>query len=353
MSKYQEFDFNGLKKYRVEERKSKFAIDSMVKRKDCLMSNFIDSLPNINKSKDFKEFIELTFLAYRKKKPILIGMGGHVIKTGMSPLIIDMMNLGLIQGICCNGSVVIHDFEISCFGSTSEDVALALEEGSFGMASDTCDAINQIILQASNEKLGYGEAIGKYLAETSIPYPEYSILRNAYELNIPITVHIALGTDIAHQHETAEGKAIGDCSLRDFRIFTNLVSQLGDGGVFINFGSAVIIPEVFLKALTVCRNKANNNLKKNQRTEDSFQESNYVFNSSTTELTDFVYNKINTRIEHFTTAVFDMQYHYRPLENIVNRPVQKNGQGFYFIGHHEIMIPLFFHCLREKCRDYK
>jgi len=311
MSKYKEFDFNGLKKYKVAERNSKVNIDEFAKVLETNLSSFLDSIPNILKGSDFKELIDKTYGAYKAKKPIIIGIGGHVIKTGMSPLLIEMMRLGAIQGICCNGSVVIHDFEISCFGQTSENVSEALEDGSFGMATDTCDVINDIISQASKERLGYGEAVGKYLSEREILHPELSLLKNAYEMNIPVTVHVAIGTDIVHQHETANGSAIGDCSMRDFRVFTHMVSELGDGGVFINFGSAVIIPEVFLKALTVCRNKG-------------------------------------VSVKNFTTAVFDMNTHYRPETNIVSRPVKSGGKGYYFVGHHEIMIPLFLFGLRER-----
>ncbi len=311
MSKYKEFDFNNLKKYSAGKRQSKVDIEEFSKVSNVSLSGFIDCIPNILKGKDLKELIERTVNAYQDKKPLIIGIGGHVIKTGMSPLLIDMMKLGLIKGICCNGSVVIHDFEISCFGQTSEDVAQALEDGSFGMASDTCDVINKIVSQGSKKGLGYGEAVGKYLYENDILNPNLSLLRNAYELNIPVTVHVAVGTDIVHQHETADGAAIGDSSLRDFRIFTNLVSELGEGGVFVSFGSAVIIPEVFLKSLTVCRNKG-------------------------------------FEVRNFTTAVFDMNQHYRPGTNISYRPVRTSGKGYYFVGHHEIMIPLFLLSVRER-----
>lgn len=316
MTKYTEFDFNNLKKYSASDRQSKVNTNEFAGFADVKVSEFLNCLPNILKGADIKEFIDRAFLAYKNNKPILIGIGGHVIKTGMAPLIIEMMKIGAIKGICCNGSVTIHDFEICCFGQTSEDVAQALEDGSFGMASDTCDTINKIIELGSKDKLGYGEAIGKYLSEKEVLYPELSLLRNAYDLNIPVTVHVALGTDIVHQHETANGQAIGDCSLRDFKIFTNLVSQLDDGGVFVSFGSAVIIPEVFLKALTVCRNKGFN-------------------------------------VRNFTTAVFDMNMHYRPGTNISYRPVRTSGKGYYFVGHHEIMIPLFLLGLRERILNDK
>jgi deoxyhypusine synthase len=311
MSKYIEFDFSGLKKYKVADRNSKVNIDEFAKVSNTNISGFLDGIPDILKGREIKELIDKTYTAYKAQKPIIIGIGGHVIKTGMSPLLIEMMRLGAIQGICCNGSVVIHDFEIACFGQTSENVSEALEDGSFGMATDTCDTLNEIIAQAYKDGLGYGEAVGKFLSEREILHPELSLLKNAYEMNIPVTVHVAVGTDIVHQHETANGVAIGDCSMRDFRIFTHMVSELGDGGVFINFGSAVIIPEVFLKALTVCRNKG-------------------------------------FGVKNITTAVFDMNTHYRPETNIVSRPVKSGGKGYYFVGHHEIMMPLFWFGVRER-----
>ena len=319
MNKYKEFDFTGLNKYNVSDRKSKVNISEFATISNVFISEFLECIPNILKGKDLKDLIEKSFIAFQNKKPIIIGIGGHVIKTGMTPLLIEMINLGAIQGICGNGSVSIHDLEISCFGATSEDVQRGLEDGSFGMASDTCDTINSIISEGASYGLGYGESIGRYLYNNTILHPELSLLRTAYEKDVPVTIHVAVGTDIVHQHETANGSAIGECSMRDFRIFTNLVSNLGDdgngGGVFINFGSAVIIPEVFLKALTVCRNKGIH-----------------------------VYN--------FTTAVFDMNYHYRPLVNIIHRPTNHSGSGYYFIGHHEIMIPLFLLGLRERIITY-
>jgi len=310
MTKYTLFDNANQNTYRASDRQSKVDINSFAKINDTRISDFIDCLPDILAAKDLKQLIALTTQAYFDKKPIIIGMGGHVIKTGISPLLIDLIKQNAISAIACNGSVIIHDYEISCFGQTSEDVATAIENGSFGMASDTCDTINNIIIDGHKNKLGYGEAIGKYLSESEIPYPQLSLARNAYQHNVPLCVHIALGTDINHQHHSASGEAIGDCSLRDFHIFTHTVSQLNGGGVFICFGSAVIIPEVFLKALTIVRNTGQ-------------------------------------PLQNFTTAVFDMNHHYRPQTNIITRPTQSSGQSFYFIGHHEIMLPLFLLALRE------
>jgi deoxyhypusine synthase len=310
MSKYTEFDMSVQNKYSVIDRESKVDTNQFAKLADIDISKLLSSMPNILKSKDLNELIDRTIHAYKLKKPIIIGIGGHVIKTGLSPILIEMMRIGLISGISANGSVSIHDFEIANFGQTSEDVAIALADGSFGMATDTCDIINNIICEGSKSSLGYGEAIGKYLSEQNLRFPELSLLRNAYEMNIPVTIHVALGTDINHQHNTANGSAIGDCSMRDFRIFTKLVSEINDGGIFICFGSAVVLPEVFLKALTICRN-------------------------------------VGKAVQNFTTAVFDMNFHYRPQTNIVSRPVLNSGKGYYFVGHHEIMLPLYFYGLKS------
>jgi len=310
MTKYSLFDNSSQNTYKNSDRQSKVNICSFAQIKNAHVNELLDCLPDILKAKELKQLISLTTQAYFAKKPIIIGMGGHVIKTGISPLLIDLIKHKAISTIACNGSVIIHDFEISCFGQTSEDVATALANGSFGMASDTCDTINHIITKAQTQQLGYGEAVGKYLSETDIPYPQLSLCANAYQNNVPLCVHIALGTDINHQHHSANGQAIGDCSFRDFQIFTHAVSQLDNGGVFICFGSAVVIPEVFLKALTIVRNTGQ-------------------------------------PVQNFTTAVFDMNHHYRPQTNIITRPTQSSGQSFYFIGHHEIMLPLFLLALRE------
>ena len=298
MSRYNEIDLYKIHFASVQNRFSKVDTSSFAQVSD----NLLDSMPDILKGAEFKEFIKRCHLARDSHKTFIIGLGGHIIKCGLAPLLIKLMEEGIAKCFAVNGSVTIHDFELAYFGKTSEDVSKGLADGTFGMAEETINAINRIIIRASEEKLGYGEALGKDILENA-PNAEISLLAQAYKYNIPVTVHIALGTDITHQSPYADGKAIGDCSMRDFRIFCEQVKNLNDGGVFINMGSAVIIPEVFLKALTVARN---------------------------------VYGTI----QDFTTAVFDMNQQYRELENVVRRPVEKGGKGYYFIGHHEIMIPL-------------
>ncbi|MCF7794162.1 MAG: hypothetical protein K9N09_09940 [Candidatus Cloacimonetes bacterium] len=307
MGKFKEISLEELKKYSIKDRPSKVHLDDLAKIEDLSELNF----PDILAAKDLKELVDRCADAIKAGKPIFVALGGHVIKCGLAPFLIEMIKKGWIKGLSSNGSVIIHDFELAMFGKTSEDVATALEDGSFGMVTETCDSLNKTIQNAAENKLGYGEAVGKYLVENKAPNNEISLVAKAYEYDVPFTVHVALGTDINHQHETADGAAIGDCSMRDFRILCNNLIQLNEGGVFLNFGSAVILPEVFLKAITVVRN-------------------------------------LGYPLKNFYTAVFDMNMHYRPRTNIVHRPTLSGGKGYYFVGHHEIMIPLFYKLLKDK-----
>lgn len=307
MSKYQQIKLNKLKTYSIAARPSKVNTADFAQSGAVDITGFIDSLPDILAAHDLRALIAALREAKAQGKTIIIGMGGHVIKCGLAPLIIDLMKAGFVSSIAVNGSVVIHDYEIAMYGQTSEDVSKALADGSFGMAFETSYGINNAITNASQAGLGYGEGIGKVLLAKA-PNADLSILAMAYKYDIPVTAHIAVGTDIIHQTPCADGKAIGDCSLRDFRIFCDQVSRLDGGGVYLNLGSAVILPEVFLKALTVARN-------------------------------------ITGCVKDFTTAVFDMNMHYRARVNVRQRPVETGGKGYYFIGHHEIMIPLLIKSL--------
>jgi hypothetical protein len=226
-----------------------------------------------------------------------------VIKVGLSPIIIDLMKEGWITALALNGAGIIHDFEIAFTGQTSEDVQLQIKNGHFGMAQETGQMLNDAINSGEEKGLGLGEAVGEMIATSDFPHKDMSLLSAAYNLNLPVTVHVAIGTDIIHFHPKVKGEAIGNASLKDFFLFCSLLEKLEDGGVFVNIGSAVILPEVFLKALSFVRNKG-------------------------------------WLLENFSTAVFDFIHHYRPYENVVKRPHGKKGRGFYFIGHHEIMIPL-------------
>lgn len=312
MSKYREIDLTNQKRYSLSERESKVNRKQMYRRGAThSLTGFIDSLPEVLQAKGFKELIGHCYSAYQNGKPIIVALGGHIIKCGLSPLILEMMEKRVISCLAGNGAVAIHDFELTLAGKTSEDVGKSLEEGTFGMAEETGHHINQAVVKAAEERLGFGEGLGRYIEDLSPPYKSLSLLSSAYLHDIPFTLHVAIGTDIVHQHSDADGSAIGACSLRDFRIFCNMVKGLQGGGVFINLGSAVIMPEVFLKAVTVVRN-------------------------------------LGFPLNSFYTAVFDMNLHYRPHVNIVERPTAQGGRGYYFIGHHEIMVPLFFAALKER-----
>lgn len=302
MSKHEEINLSKLKVYSISERESIVDSSLFAKKGKVELGGFLDALPDILSAKDLKQLITAIRQARDKGRAIIIGMGGHVIKCGLAPLIIELMEAGYVSAIAVNGSVIVHDYEIAFYGQTSEDVSTALADGSFGMAFETSHGINTCISEGSKQSLGLGEAVGKAIS-LSAPHAGLSVLGKAYEYGIPLTVHVAIGTDIIHQTPCADGKAIGDCSLRDFRILCNQVTQLDEGGVYLNIGSAVILPEVFLKALTVARN-------------------------------------ITGSVKNFSTAVFDMNQHYRARVNVMQRPVETGGKGYYFIGQHEVLIPL-------------
>jgi hypothetical protein len=274
------------------------------------LKDFLEGLPDLLKARDLLAVAGAVVAARQKGKPVIAMLGGHVVKTGCSPILSDLAQKGFITHFASNGSAAVHDTELACFGHTSEDVAVQLGDGSFGMAADTAGTINGAARQAAQSKLGFGKSLGQSLCEQKPAYLNRSLIARCFQLGIPYTLHVALGTDIVHQHPGADGAAIGETSLRDFRIFCTAVSHLGQGGVVINLGSAVIMPEVFLKALAVARN-----LKRD------------VFD--------------------FTTANFDMIQHYRPTVNVVQRPVIKRGCGYAITGHHEIMIPLLAAAIYE------
>lgn len=264
---------------------------------------FLDSLPDILAGREFKEFILLMKKAKKRRKAILFAMGAHVLKVGLSPIFIDLMERGWITGLMLNGAGIIHDFEIAYAGQTSEDVEVQIRDGHFGMSQETGECLNDAINSGAENGLGLGEAVGKMMAESDFPHKKMSLVGRAYELGIPLTVHVAVGTDIIHFHPRVNGEALGKTSLRDFFLFCGLLERVEGGGVFLNIGSAVVLPEVFLKALSFVRNKGK-------------------------------------KLQHFSTAVFDFIHHYRPYQNVAKRPLKKKDKGFYFIGHHELMIPL-------------
>ena len=313
MRKFPPIDLSKVKTTSLSERGSKVALSGFATpaHSGASFGHFLASLPDILIGADFRQFARQLARAIQNKKTIAIGIGGHVIKCGLSPVLIDLMKRGYISAIAMNGATAIHDIEIAMHGQTSEDVAQGLRDGSFGMARDTGDFINHTINASSTG--GYGSALGKKITDTDLPHRNHSILANAHELDIPTTVHVAIGTDITHQQPGANGEAIGRASFEDFRTFCSVVSTL-EGGAYLNIGSAVILPELFLKALTVARN-------------------------------------LGHTVDHFITANFDMIQHYRPRVNVVQRPTMQGGTGYAFTGHHELMIPLLAHALTYLLED--
>ena len=312
MRKFPPIDLSKVKTTPLSERGSKVALSGFATpaHSGASFGHFLASLPDILIGADFRQFARQLARAIQNKKTIAIGIGGHVIKCGLSPVLIDLMKRGYISAIAMNGATAIHDIEIAMHGQTSEDVAQGLRDGSFGMARDTGDFINHTINASAG---GYGSALGKKITDTDLPHRNHSILANAHELDIPTTVHVAIGTDITHQQPGANGEAIGRASFEDFRIFCSVVSTL-EGGAYLNIGSAVILPELFLKALTIARN-------------------------------------LGHTVDHFITANFDMIQHYRPRVNVVQRPTMQGGTGYAFTGHHELMIPLLAHALTYLLKD--
>jgi len=272
--------------------------------KDRSFSAFLKSLPDVLVARDFLRVVDAIAAATKNERAVVVMLGGHIVKTGLAPLLIDLMNRGVITHLAMNGSAAIHDYEIARFGATSEDVARGLVDGTFGMAEETGRGMNEAFIMGMQSGWGMGEALARALEETSLSNPELSVLLSAQRLGIPCTVHAALGAEIIHQHPATNGAAIGDTSHRDFRRLAASLPALHNGGVVLNLGSAVIMPEVFLKALTIARN-----------------------------LND-------GKPTAFTTCDLDMQRHYRPRVNVVQRPTQGSGKGYEITGHHEIMVPL-------------
>ncbi len=317
MTKFKRADFSRVRTISIKNRKSKVSPSDFAEpfheRKDSFRQ-FVDSLPDILQARALRHLVADVLTARKRKKPVILMMGAHVIKVGLAPVIIDLLRRKVITAVAMNSAAAIHDVETAMWGQTSEDVAVNLLDGRFGMARETGELINGTLLEAMHgSDLGYGEALGGRLLELRAPHADVSLLCTCYSLGVPLTVHAAIGTDIIHQQPTMDGAATGELSFRDFRSFCETCRGLSRG-VVLNIGSAVIMPEVFLKALTVARN-------------------------------------LGSPARGFTTAVFDMNVHYRPVMNVQTRPTQDGGRGFYFTGHHEIMIPLLAAMIKSAMDD--
>jgi hypothetical protein len=272
--------------------------------------DFVNSLPGILAAKDFREITDRIAEAAAGGRMVLLAMGAHPVKVGLNPVIIDLMEKGVLKGIAMNGAGLIHDVELAMIGHTSEEVDAELSRGTFGMVRETHETINFAIRKGAKEGRGMGEALGRRIASGDFPYKHLSLLASGHRLGIPITVHVAIGTDITHMGPSADGAAIGKGSLKDFRTFASLVAKL-EKGVFINLGSAVILPEVFLKAVGIARN-------------------------------------LGYPLIDITTVNMDFIHHYRPSVNVVRRPTLKGGKGYTLIGHHEVMFPFLAAAVLEK-----
>ncbi len=306
--------FGDIATYPLASRKSKVTVADFAKPlvPDSSLTNFLDSLPNFLAANDLRDLLSAIHAAKRARKAILWGIGGHVIKTGLGLVLNDLIRRGFISGIAMNGAALIHDFEIALCGNTSEDVEAGLGSGAFGMARETGTFLNKIASTAAYTGIGYGEAAGKFLANRNLnpKHAAASVLLAAYRHKIPVTVHLAIGTDIPHMHPAADGAALGSATHLDFRLFCTLVKEMHAGGVYLNWGSAVLLPEVFLKAVSVVRN-------------------------------------LGVPLRPITTANFDFIQHYRPLQNVVKRPTASaagksatGSHGFAITGHHELLLPL-------------
>ncbi|MEI6813479.1 MAG: hypothetical protein WCL36_04785 [bacterium] len=273
--------------------------------KDRSFHAFLDAMPDVLVARDFRNVVAAIASAARAERGVVLMLGGHIVKTGLAPVLIDLMRRGVITHLAMNGSAAIHDYEMARFGGTSEDVAAGLRDGSFGMAEETGRGLNEAFVKGMAEERGMGESVARAIAaDGTAAHPELSVILNAWRMDIPVTVHAALGAEIIHQHPAANGAAIGDTSHRDFRRLAASLETLDQGGVALNCGSAVIMPEVFLKALTIARN-LNEGAPRN-----------------------------------FVTVDLDMQRHYRPRVNVVQRPTIDSGKGYEITGHHEIMVPM-------------
>jgi hypothetical protein len=304
MTKITPLSFDRIQSYPLKDRNSKVSTADFAQTwsPGDTMDAWLKSLPNLLAAKDLLTIRDRLLKSFFQGKKIILTMGAHPIKVGLNPVIIDLLERGVIHALAMNGAGIIHDTELAMAGKTSEDVAAEIGKGSFGMAEETGRYLNKAISQGAHKGQGLGASVGHMLVEEGFPFNDQSLLARAHELGIPVTVHVAVGTDIIHFHPLANGADIGETSHLDFRIFCRLVSEL-DQGVLINLGSAVILPEVFLKALSVARN-------------------------------------LGHTVKNITTVNMDFIRQYRPMTNVVHRPTLDGGKGFSLVGHHEIMFPL-------------
>ena len=312
-SRPKQIDFDSIKTYPIRERENKVKKEEFAKvsKPKSSFGDFMESLPSILAAKDFRSLVGAILNARRNKKPVIFALGGHVIKCGLAPVLIGLMKRHVITHLAMNGSASIHDFEIALIGETSEEVAVSIKDGTFGMAEETGRMMNEAMRQGVRQGLGAGQSIAQTILQGDFPYRGLSVQSKAMELGVTTSVHIAIGTDIIHQHPAADGAVLGEATFKDFQLLCNVVSHMGGGGVFLNIGSAVMMPEIFLKAVSISRN-------------------------------------LGFELKNFVTANFDMVAHYRPKENVIVRPHINATRGINIVGHHEIMIPLLARAITEQ-----
>ena len=314
MKKYRPIDTTAVKTYSIKTRNNKVIVDEHFGkpiRAGMSSSALLDAMPKLLGADSIRAVADTIVEARQKDRPVVLAMGGHVIKCGLQPLLKSLINADIITAVAMNGSAAIHDFEVSLVGATSEEVGDVLHSGDFGFSEETGAGMNRAIKAGLDKNIGFAQALGEWLISKEHPFKEYSLIATCVEKGLPVTAHVAMGTDIIHQHPEMDGAVTGEMSMRDFRLITSVVADLGDGGVWLNVGSAVIMPEVFLKALSIAQN-------------------------------------LGYHVDNFTTANFDMNQHYRPMQNVIKRPTSGSGKGYSIVGHHEINLPLLAAAILDK-----
>jgi len=314
MKKYRPIDTTAVKTYSIKTRNNKVNVDEHFGkpiRAGMSSSALLDAMPKLLGADSIRAVADKIVEARQKDRPVVLAMGGHVIKCGLQPLLKSLIDADIITAVAMNGSAAIHDFEVSLVGATSEEVGDVLHSGDFGFSDETGAGMNRAIKAGLDKNIGFAQALGEWLISKEHPFKEYSLIATCIEKGLPVTAHVAMGTDIIHQHPEMDGAVTGEMSMRDFRLITSVVADLGDGGVWLNVGSAVIMPEVFLKALSIAQN-------------------------------------LGHHVDNFTTANFDMNQHYRPMQNVIKRPTSGSGKGYSIVGHHEINLPLLAAAIFDK-----
>ena len=314
MKKYDPINMSKIKTYSIKTRNNKVNVQEhfgtpVAAGMSCV--GLLDAMPRLLGADSLRSVVDAIVKAREKGCPVVLAMGGHVIKCGLQPALKALIDADVITAVAMNGSATIHDFEVSLVGATSEEVDDVLHTGDFGFSDETGAAMNQALKTGLAKDIGFGQAIGEWIVDHQHPFKDYSLLATCIEKGLPVTAHVAVGTDIIHQHPEMDGAVTGEMSFRDFKLITSVVADLGNGGVWLNVGSAVIMPEVFLKALSIAQN-------------------------------------LGYHVDNFTTANFDMNQHYRPLQNVVKRPTSGGGKGYSITGHHEINIPLLAAAILDK-----